>query len=212
MRKNSKAAIVEAAITLFNIKGFNGTSIRDIAKKASTNVANISYYFNNKNGLLEYCFTIFFEKYLHEIEKGFANLDSIGATATLKKMSKNIIQFQSQNIHLTRFILRETSIDSQVIREIMSTYFVKEKYYFKQVFEEGMETGEFRLLSVNYMIMQLKGLMAMPFLNSQYATEVLHIFPNEEYFANKYSIEIGNWIDTFITKPLPAQKLKVVNN
>lgn len=210
MRKNSKDAIVDAAITLFNIKGFTGTSIRDIANKANINVANISYYFDNKHGLLEHCFTIFFESYLHEIEKGYSNAD-LSATIALKEMSKNIIQYQSKNVHLTRFILREISIDSQVIREIMSTYFVKERFFFKEVLEKGMKTGEFRNLSINYMIMQWKALLAMPYLNSQYAREVLQIFPNEEYFADKYTSEINNWIDTVITNPFMEQKLMVVN-
>ena len=48
MKKNSKDAIVEAAISIFNTKGFQGTTIREIAGKAKVNVANISYYFQNK--------------------------------------------------------------------------------------------------------------------------------------------------------------------
>lgn len=210
MKKNSKDVIVDAAITLFNTKGFHGTSIRDIASKANMNIATIAYYFDNKHGLLEYCFTNFFENYLHEIERGYSYLDS-GAALALKKMSENIICFQSNNVHLTRVILRELSIDSQMIREIMSTYFVKEKYYFRSVLEKGMETGEFRALSINLTIMELKGLLAMPFLNSQYAREVLQIFPHEKYFAEKYSAEISQWIDHLISFPFVERKLIVVN-
>ncbi|MGZ6539994.1 MAG: TetR family transcriptional regulator, partial [Bacteroidia bacterium] len=57
MKKNSKEAIVNAAISLFNSNGFSGTSIRDIAELANVNIATIAYYFDNKLGLLEYCFT-----------------------------------------------------------------------------------------------------------------------------------------------------------
>ena len=52
VKKNTKQAIVEAALQLFLANGFDGTSIRDIAQKANTNPANIAYYFKNKNGLL----------------------------------------------------------------------------------------------------------------------------------------------------------------
>ncbi|GAE47495.1 forespore capture DNA-binding protein RefZ [Mesobacillus boroniphilus] len=131
MRKNSKAAIIDAAIYLFNTKGFNGTSVRDIAAKADVNAANISYYFRNKNGLLENCFTAFFESYLEELEKGFTLLEC-GAESCLKAMVDNVLRYQCQNIQLTRFILREMTIDSQVVREIMSTYHVKERYMFKK--------------------------------------------------------------------------------
>jgi len=194
MGRNTKDVILDSAISLFNTKGYSGTSIRDISTKANVNVSNIAYYFQNKRGLLEYCFTTFFEEYLAEIEKGF-HLLSDGATVCLKEITKRILHFQFQNLQLTRFILREMSIDSQVVREIMSTYYVKERYFFKKVFEEGMRTREFLPLSINYMIIQYKGLLSMPFLNTFYVSEVLHVFPHEQYFAKKYLQEINNWID-----------------
>lgn len=209
MRKNSKAAIMDAAIFLFNTKGFNGTSVRDIAAKAEVNAANISYYFQNKNGLLENCFTVFFESYLEELEKGFSLLE-YGAEICLKAMVDNVLRFQCENIQLTRFILREMTIDSQVVREIMSTYHVKERYLFKKVLEKGMETGEFRNLSVQYIILQLKSLLSMPFLNPHYVTEVLHVLPYEQYFADKYSKEMSQWIKgTMCTVQQEQQKLLI---
>lgn len=49
----TKDRIMDAAIRLFNQKGFSGTSVREIAKEANVNVAHISYYFQGKGGLLE---------------------------------------------------------------------------------------------------------------------------------------------------------------
>ena len=45
--------ILEVAETLFAEKGFDGTSIRDIAKEAKINIAMVSYYFGSKERLLE---------------------------------------------------------------------------------------------------------------------------------------------------------------
>lgn len=194
MSNNTKETILESAISLFNTQGFSGTSIRDIAKKARVNVAHISYYFKNKRGLLEYCLTDFFEGYIQEIEKGFATLNK-GAVYSLKQITKNLIQYQYRNTQLTRFVLREISIDSQIVREIMSTYFVKEKYYLNRIFEEGMRTRELKTFSINYSIIQYKGLLYMPFLNADYLSEVLYVFPQESYFADKYVKEIYSWID-----------------
>lgn len=199
MKKNSKEAIVEAAIALFNTNGYSGTSIRDIAGKANVNTANIAYYFRNKHGLLEYCFTSFFEQYIAKIEEGYAFLEN-GATFCLKKISAILLDFLCENIHLTSFIFREMSIDSQLVREIMATYYTKEKYYLQTVLEKGMEWREFHQLSAAYMIVQLKGLWIMPFLNTNYLREVLYVFPNERYFAQKYSQEICIWIDEILCK------------
>lgn len=45
--------ILLVAEKLFSEHGFDGTSIRDIAKKANINIAMISYYFGSKEKLLE---------------------------------------------------------------------------------------------------------------------------------------------------------------
>ena len=45
--------IIEVAETLFAEKGFEGTSIRNIAKEAKINIAMVSYYFGSKERLLE---------------------------------------------------------------------------------------------------------------------------------------------------------------
>ncbi|MFP3723313.1 forespore capture DNA-binding protein RefZ [Niallia circulans] len=189
---STRDAIVEAAISLFNQKGYHGTSIRDIAGLANVNIANISYYFNGKQGLLEYCYMNFFETYLELLEEVFLQSDS--PTEKFKKMVDCIISYQCKNPQLTRFVLREVSINSQVVREIMSTYYVKERYIFTQILEKGIESKEFRKQSISYSIIQLKGLLSMPFIHSYYVTEVLHIFLNEDYFKRKYIEEIHRWI------------------
>ncbi|MBE0391612.1 MULTISPECIES: TetR/AcrR family transcriptional regulator [unclassified Flavobacterium] len=45
--------ILQVAETLFAEKGFDGTSIRTIAKAAKINIAMVSYYFGSKERLLE---------------------------------------------------------------------------------------------------------------------------------------------------------------
>ena len=45
--------ILQAAEKLFAEHGYDGTSVRDIAKSANINIAMISYYFGSKEKLLE---------------------------------------------------------------------------------------------------------------------------------------------------------------
>ncbi len=194
MKKNSKDAIVQAAISLFQTRGYYGTSIRDIAKKAKVNPANISYYFHGKQGLLEYCFTSFFEQYLAIIEEAHMQLHG-GAVKCLKQISKGVLHYFSKNSSLASFVLREMSMDSQISREIMTTYYAKEKFFLQQVFEAGIEQNEFHLQSISYAVIQLKSLWLMPFINAPYLREVFYLFPNEHFFAEKYTEVIDQWID-----------------
>ncbi|MBL3657854.1 TetR family transcriptional regulator [Fulvivirga sediminis] len=49
----SKDKILKAADMLFVEKGFDATSIRELAQEAEVNIAMISYYFGSKESLLE---------------------------------------------------------------------------------------------------------------------------------------------------------------
>jgi AcrR family transcriptional regulator len=203
----TKENILLSAVSLFNTKGYNGTSVRDIAKKASVNSANISYYFHGKQGLLESCFTRFFESYLECLEAQADFLDYNPADECLKKAVYNILQFQSENHLLARFVWREVSIDSQVVREIISSYLVKERYLLKRFFEVGADQGRFTSMPVSIFIIQLKSMISMPFLNSQYLREVWHVFPQEQYFVDRYYTSLEQWIDQclLVRKAAPAQ-------
>ena len=205
MKKDAKEAIVRAAIQLFNSNGYSGTSVRDIANLAKVNTATIAYYFNNKPGLLEYCFMHFFEQYISKIEEAYLAIDR-GAKECLKRIVSDLLHYQCENSQLASFVYREMSMDSQVVREIMSTYSLKEKYYLQKIIERGFEWQEFRPHSIPYLIIQLKSLLMMPFMNSQYMREVLYIFPNEPFFEQKYTKELYVWIDKTLSFEGPVLK------
>ncbi|MBY0348050.1 MAG: TetR family transcriptional regulator [Hydrotalea flava] len=53
MSIDKKELIIQTAISLFSEKGFEGTSIRDLAQKAEVNLAMVNYYFGSKEKLFE---------------------------------------------------------------------------------------------------------------------------------------------------------------
>ncbi|MBS1915085.1 MAG: TetR/AcrR family transcriptional regulator [Bacteroidetes bacterium] len=53
MAADKREHILAVAEKLFGDKGFDGTSVRDIAQHANVNLAMISYYFGSKEKLLE---------------------------------------------------------------------------------------------------------------------------------------------------------------
>lgn len=210
MKKDSKSEIVKAAIELFNSNGYSGTSIRDIAELAKVNPATIAYHFENKKGLLEYCFTSFFEQYTHLIEEAYVQIEQ-GAKACLKRIVANLLHFQCENILLASVVYREMSMNSQIVREILTTYSLKEKFYFQKIFERGFEWNEFRPHSIPYLMIQLKGYLTMPFMNAHYIREVLFIFPNEPFFEQKYLHEINSWIEHNLSMEKNKAKEVMIN-
>lgn len=200
----TKQAIVEAALHLFHLKGYHATSIRDIANKAKVNTANIAYYFKNKQGLLEFCFISYLEEYLVVLESNMDQLEIKGPQECLMNLVKDILTFQRKNFLAARFIYGESSLDSNLNREIHSTYFTKEKSYFQYVLEQGIKGRYFQSVSIPMFMLQLKGLLTAPVLHTHYAMEVLHVFPQEAYYTNLYAEEVGRFLEDtlFITEDL----------
>ncbi|GER66407.1 putative HTH-type transcriptional regulator YttP [Weizmannia acidilactici] len=188
----AKEKILNTAISLFHTYGYRGTTIRAIASAAKVNSANISYYYNGKQGLLEACFIRFFEPYiacLEEVVQDAQNLPGEGLIRAIRRM----LYFQSENHLLSRFVWREVTIDSQIVREITSTYLMKERYLLKKLakawFGLGMQGNK-----LNFMVIQLRSMIAMPYLNSQYIREVWGMQPEEPYFTEQYSRAITEWL------------------
>ncbi|WP_379965393.1 forespore capture DNA-binding protein RefZ [Ectobacillus sp. sgz5001026] len=195
---STKQKIIDAAVFLFNTQGFDGTSVRDIARKADVNAANISYYFSGKQGLREFLVTNFLESYIRVLEVGFERLSTLPPKETLFAIVDNILLYQSDNRHLSRFFYREISLDSILIREIMTTYFIREKYYFSTIIQSGIEQRQFRKLPFPIFMAQLKGMISVPYLYPQYVSEVLHTFPSERYFVETYRKEVKEWLNKTI--------------
>nr|WP_315595157.1 CerR family C-terminal domain-containing protein [uncultured Cupriavidus sp.] len=60
--EETRARIIEAAMRLFAVHGFDGASTRDIAREASVNAPALQYYFDNKEGVYLACIDYFVER------------------------------------------------------------------------------------------------------------------------------------------------------
>lgn len=197
----TKQVILDSALYLFHLKGYHATSIRDIANKAKVNPANIAYYFKNKQGLLEYCFISYLEKYICLLESNISLIEQKGPQQCLIDLVMEIIQFQRENFFAARFIYGESALDTNLNREIHSTYFTKEKYYFQHILDEGIKVRAFQSVSVPLYLLQLKGLLTAPVLHPHYATEVLYVFPQEPYYSDLFADELKRFIEQTLFHP-----------
>jgi len=122
-RPDTRDRILKAAEDLFADKGFKETTVRDIAGKATVNVALINYHFGSKEDL-----------YKEILRERFAPLvsaiEAITADPTLKSMERlerlvdTYLDFVFENPTIPRLIVREMSLRSEIslwfVREITS--------------------------------------------------------------------------------------------
>lgn len=211
MKKNpTKQKVIDAASSLFFQKGFHGTSVRDIADKASVNVSLISYYFKSKQGLLEYAVTNYYEEYLKTVEEALEYTANFSPLEKLNELIFTIIQYKQTNHQLTCFIQRELSLDSVFVREMAVTYLAKENFYIKQTFFKALN-GRAKGDTREYMLMQLKGLLITPYiLHSDWKEQIVGEY-SHQVFVRKYVKTIQNWLDFIIGKGSSSERNQFIN-
>lgn len=77
---DTKKKIMDAARILFAEHGFDGTSIRDIAKNAEVNVASINYHFSNKENLFAEILNSSYVECANEVKKFFEEFGNLEET------------------------------------------------------------------------------------------------------------------------------------
>ncbi|WP_027964243.1 forespore capture DNA-binding protein RefZ [Halalkalibacillus halophilus] len=192
---NSKEKIMKAASELFYFNGFKGTSIRSITERAGVNVSLISYYFKNKQGLLEYLTTSYFEGYLQLLDQLIDESTTVHEKSKLMAIIEEIIQYKYDYFQFTCFIQRELSLDNIFIRELFATYVAKETYQLKMLTEHMTKGKNLNEIEKEALYLQLKSLIHAPFT---YANDWQRHYKwnnSEEAFIKAYIKVLEMWFD-----------------
>ncbi|WP_156320975.1 forespore capture DNA-binding protein RefZ [Bacillus sp. JCM 19041] len=200
MSEQTKASIKEAATALFYANGYHGTSVRDIAKEAVVNPALISYYFGGKQALFETLVTDFFEGYVDTIEQALKQKQT-EATIVLSSMFKRVLHYQQSCHWLARMAHREMTLDSTLVREVMSTYLRKEQYLLEQLIARCMEQNKVKGIPVDLVVLQLRNMMTLPFSSPQYLRELFMLTPADKQFIDRYVRHANSWIAQVLQIP-----------
>jgi AcrR family transcriptional regulator len=145
MEYNEKQVqIMETAEILFAEKGFNGTSVRDIAEKADVNLAMVSYYFGSKDKLLEALFSyrgehlklklenIIEDKKLNSLEKINMLIDHY--------IDKVMSQQCFSRIMAREQVLNHTGITAELIFQMKK----RNQELITRLIHQGQKKGEFK--------------------------------------------------------------------
>jgi len=136
--------IMEVAESLFAEKGFNGTSVRDIAQKANINLAMISYYFGSKEKLLEAMFDYRGELLKMKIED-IINRKDLSAIEKVYLLIDNYIEKIMGQQCFHRIMAREQVLNSTgFLAELIVGMKQRNLEMVSKLIKEGQKSGDFR--------------------------------------------------------------------
>jgi AcrR family transcriptional regulator len=168
--------LLDTAEGLFSRKGFDGTSVRDIAEAAGINTAMISYYFGSKEKLME---EIFERKSLNIKEK-VANLLKDDSLDPLQKMYSLVDMYiegilQRKTFH--RILLCEQIINQNPsIIQMVDKMKSKNSEYINDLIRLGQKKGMFRKnIDIPMMTNTLIGTVSHTLVNMDFYKSYHHL-------------------------------------
>lgn len=188
---DKQVRILEVAETLFAEKGFDGTSIRTIAKAAKINIAMISYYFGSKERLLE-------SLIMYRTSDLKNQLDNLlqEDLEPLDKINK-LIELYINRINSNRGIYRILHFEftSKKREKNLQSFSELKKGNLKSlesIIEEGQKKGIFR-----------KDII-IPLITPTILGTFFHFHMNKPFFENLLNLKTealyNNYISTHLTK------------
>ena len=187
---DKKIHILQVAEMLFAEHGFDGTSIRTIAKEAKINIAMVSYYFGSKEKLLErliYFRTNDLKLQLENVSKTeLSPLEKIENFVTLyiKKIDANRNLYQILHYEVSS---QKRTIDLKAFTQIKKSNLET----LKSIIEEGQNQNIF------------KKNIAIPLITPTIIGTYFHFHSNKIYFKEILNIKTeaayNNYINTELT-------------
>lgn len=173
--------ILEVAEKLFAEKGFDGTSIRDIAKEAKINIAMVSYYFGSKEQLLE---SIILNRISDiKLQLDILTLEKLDPLQKIHKLIEVYIDKINSNRCIYKIMHFEFSSSQRVINLQAFTDLKKGNLKsIESIIQDGQEKGIFRKdIVVPLLTTTILGTYFHFHLNRPFYENLLHLNTEEEY-------------------------------
>lgn len=175
---------METAEILFAEKGFNGTSVRDIAEKAHVNLAMISYYFGSKDKLLESLFDYRGEHVKLKLESMVED-KTLGSFEKLDLLIDHYIEKIMNQQCFSRIMLREQVVNhTGITAELITQMKKRNQQIISKLIHQGQKKGEFkRNIDIPLMMATLVGTAGHIIATQPYYKEINNLQSmNEEEF------------------------------
>jgi AcrR family transcriptional regulator len=170
--------LMDTAELLFSKKGFDGTSVRDIAEEAGINTAMISYYFGSKEKLME---AIFEQRTLNIKEKVDLLLkdERLDPFQKVYSLLDEYIDKIMQRKKFHRILLCEQVINQNpVIVELMEKMKNRNSSCIHDLIRHGQKKGLF------------KKQVDIPMMMNTLIGTITHILVNLEFYRAYHNLEL----------------------
>ncbi|MCU6770026.1 TetR family transcriptional regulator [Barnesiella propionica] len=177
MKKSVEQKLIDAAREVFYEKGYDGATVRDIAKKAEVNLALLHYYFRTKDKLFEVVFQDALNLLFKKLNKAFTS--DITVFDKIELMVSSYITTASKHPQIASFLMREFSLNREVVWEVINSQPQKKSIIdnYDKFFEELIEAGQkgiIKELDPKQLCIDILSLSLFPFMAKGFLVSFLY--------------------------------------
>jgi AcrR family transcriptional regulator len=180
MSTDKREHILIVAEDLFGNKGFDGTSVRDIANGAGVNLAMISYYFGSKEKLLESLIEFRAESSYGVLED--LNLDqSLSPWDKINRLVDYYVDKILNNLCFHNIMYQQASATrSEEIRSLIISIKLRNLEQITKIITDGQQKKLFREVDIPMTIGTIMGTISSYTQSRSYACRILNIEDTDE--------------------------------
>jgi AcrR family transcriptional regulator len=171
---DKKTHIMEAAIELFAEKGFEGTSIRDLATKADVNVAMINYYFGSKEKLFE---SMVKQKaaYTKDILEEIVNNEHLSEIEKIDRIIDSYVSRLFSNRKFHRVIHQEIMLNErEALQNAIVNLLFPNSLLLRNLIDAGVKKGVFKKVDSLLVVATIIGTINQILLSKKYCNKCLN--------------------------------------
>ena len=170
--------IFEAAFKVFQLKGFKGARMQEIADEAGINKAMLHYCFKNKELLFESVFMNAFGKLAPQINEIFKSQDSI--FEKIKKFTDSYISFVMNHPFLPQFIIQEMNNNPEFVTKFLKKENRPDPTKLIHQIENEIKLGILKPINPKQLLIDIFSMTVFPFAAQALLKGMIQV-SNEEF-------------------------------
>ena len=170
--------IFDAAFKVFQLKGFKGARMQEIADEAGINKAMLHYCFKNKELLFEAVFMNAFGKLAPQINEIFKSQDSI--FEKIKKFTDSYISFVMNYPFLPQFIIQEMNNNPEFVTKFLKKENRPDPTKLIHQIENEIKLGILKPINPKQLLIDIFSMIVFPFAAQALLKGMIQV-SNEEF-------------------------------
>ncbi len=195
---NTESTILKAAKEIFIKKGFDGTTMKDIAGKAGINKSLLHYYYRSKENLFRKVLGEAFKQFIPVVNKTM--MTDISFFEKIEIFVETYIDMITENPYIPGFVLQELNRNPKGITELIENFrgYIKNNALelINEQIQKEVNAGIINPVKPQHLITNLIALLIFPFVARPILQTI--IFNNDVELYNMFLKERKKEVVKFI--------------